>query len=287
MNQNQRREYLRSRDLEMSKQMEKTIKDAQPKPKPDMSVKLLKPIQINTDLLRGTPQYTAERQLADLSLAQQLNNTRKQAMYSIEGKTPEKTANSVTDEMIEEYKREVMKPVEINGQQFLYQPVEVPPIPDPFYRPYLSKYLTEKEYNSIFKTLVDEHMQAHSELDKLHERKIELEDIYSSGSTMPSFLSKIAKYDAPKRRAELDALDTAALVRELEDLGGDRGRSRKAGIINKIINLEKKPSPVNPVLKQIEMVEKKQADGLFFALSCNNASIPEHFLLQLTALLRF
>jgi hypothetical protein len=35
------------------------------------------------------------------------------------------------------------------------------------------------------------------------------------------------------------------------------------------------------------MVEKKQADGLFFALSCNNASIPEHFLLQLTALLRF
>ena len=70
MNQNQRREYLRSRDLEMSKQMEKTIKDAQPKPKPDMSVKLIKPIQINTDLLRGTPQYKAEKQLSDLSLAQ-------------------------------------------------------------------------------------------------------------------------------------------------------------------------------------------------------------------------
>ena len=259
MNQNQRREYLRSRDLEMSKQMEKTIKDAQPKPKPDMSVKLIKPIQINTDLLRGTPQYQAEKQLSDLSLAQQVNNTIKQAMYSIEGKTPEKTASAVTDEMIEEYKKEVMKPVEINGQQFLYQPVEVPPIPDPFYRPYLSTYLTEKEYNSTFKTLLDEHLQANSELEKLRERKSDLEDKYASGSTMPSFLTKIAKYDRPTRRAELEALNTAELVKELEDLGGERGRSRKAGIINKIINLEMKPSAVDPVLKQIELVDKSIA----------------------------
>ena len=51
MNQNQRREYLRTRDLEMSKHMEKTIKDAQPKPKPDMTLKLLKPVLINGDLL--------------------------------------------------------------------------------------------------------------------------------------------------------------------------------------------------------------------------------------------
>ena len=57
----------------------------------------------------------------------------------------------------------------------------------------------------------------------------------------------------------MEALDTAALIRELDDLGGDRGRSRKAGIINKIINLEKKPSTVNPVLKQIEMVDKRIA----------------------------
>ena len=51
MDQNQRREYLFQRDLELEKQMEKTIKDAQPKPKPDMTLKLLKPIKINTDLL--------------------------------------------------------------------------------------------------------------------------------------------------------------------------------------------------------------------------------------------
>jgi hypothetical protein len=36
MNQNERREYLRSLDLEMSKLNEKIIKDAQPKPIPDI-----------------------------------------------------------------------------------------------------------------------------------------------------------------------------------------------------------------------------------------------------------
>ena len=35
----------------------------------------------------------------------------------------------------------------------------------------------------------------------------------------------------------------------------------------------------------MEMVEKKQAKGLFFALSGSNVSIPEHFLLQFAALL--
>ena len=37
MDQNQRLEYLFQKDLQMSKQIEKTIKDAQPKPKPDMT----------------------------------------------------------------------------------------------------------------------------------------------------------------------------------------------------------------------------------------------------------
>ena len=103
MNQNQRREYLRTRDLEMSKQMEKTIKDAQPKPKRDMTLKLLKPVIINNDLITGTPQYKAEKQLSDLLLAQQIENIVKLAMYAVEGKTQEPSKSSVTQEMIDEY----------------------------------------------------------------------------------------------------------------------------------------------------------------------------------------
>ena len=90
MDQNQRREYLFQKDLEMSKQIEKTIKDAQPKPKPDMTFKLLKPIKINTDLLTGTPEYQAQKQLSDLELDQQINNTIKQAIRTAENKAPEK-----------------------------------------------------------------------------------------------------------------------------------------------------------------------------------------------------
>ena len=105
MNQNQRREYLRNMDLEMSKQNEKIIKDAQPKPKPDVSVKLLKPIKIDNDLITGTPQYKAEKQISDVLLSQQIENTVKLAMYAVEGKTPEPSKSSVTDEMIDEYKR--------------------------------------------------------------------------------------------------------------------------------------------------------------------------------------
>ena len=73
MDQNQRLEYLFQKDLQMSKQIEKTIKDAQPKPKPDMKLKLLKPITINQDLLTGTPEYQAQKQLSDLELDQQIN----------------------------------------------------------------------------------------------------------------------------------------------------------------------------------------------------------------------
>lgn len=147
MNQNERREYLRSLDLEMSKQNEKIIKDAQPKPKPDISVKLLKPIKIDNDLITGTPQYKAEKQISDLLLSQQIENTVKLAMYAVEGKTSEPSKSSVTDEMIDDYKKEIMKPVEIMGQKFLYHPVDMPKLPDAFVPKGLSNpFISEEDY---------------------------------------------------------------------------------------------------------------------------------------------
>ena len=44
MNQNERREFLRNKDLEMSKQVDKIIKEAQPKPQKDIKPLLLKPV---------------------------------------------------------------------------------------------------------------------------------------------------------------------------------------------------------------------------------------------------
>ncbi len=44
MNQNERREFLRNKDLEMSKQVDKIITEAQPKPPKDIQPLLLKPV---------------------------------------------------------------------------------------------------------------------------------------------------------------------------------------------------------------------------------------------------
>ena len=124
MNQNQLREYLFQQDLAHDKQMDKIIKDAQPKKiNDDYKLKLMKAPIITRDLIG--PEYTAERQLLDLSLDLQMQNTIKQAMYALDGKTPEPMKGSVTEEMIADYKKEVMKPVQIGNKLHLYRPVEI------------------------------------------------------------------------------------------------------------------------------------------------------------------
>ncbi len=175
MNQNQRREYLRTRDLEMSKQMEKTIKDAQPKPKRDMTLKLLKPVIINTDLITGTPQYKAEKQLSDLLLAQQIENTVKLAMYAVEGKTQEPLKSSITQEMIDEYKKEIVKPVEIGGKKFLYNPVDMPKLPGPFVPKPLSDALIKEEDYQAYRANVLSYIETRQgDLETLERDKQEL-----------------------------------------------------------------------------------------------------------------
>ena len=87
MNQNELREYLFQKDLVQEKEMDKLIRDAQPKNvNEDYKLKLYKPPIITRDLIG--PDYIAEKQLMDLSLDLQLQNMVKQAMYAVDGKTP-------------------------------------------------------------------------------------------------------------------------------------------------------------------------------------------------------
>ena len=110
MNQNELREYLFQKDLAHDKEMDKLIRDAQPKKIiDDYKLKLIKPPIITRDLIG--PDYIAEKVLMDLSLDQQMQNMIKQANYAVDGKTPEPMKGSVTEEMIADYKKEVMKPV--------------------------------------------------------------------------------------------------------------------------------------------------------------------------------
>ena len=240
MNQNQRREYLRTRDLEMSKQMEKTIKDAKPKPKPDMTLKLLKPVLINGDLITGTPQYKAEKQLSDLLLAQQIENTVKLAMYAVEGKTQEPMTSSVSQEMIDEYKKEIMKPVEIGGKKFLYSPVDMPKLPEKFVEKPLSDALIKEEDFQNERTAILTYIETRQgELETFEREKQELEDLARSGPIGP-----VVAYNEDDRLRDLSdkALYPYDRLKAIiqKDFGSKLPASRKTeDLIKRIITLEK------------------------------------------------
>ena len=126
MNLNEHREMLRRNDLEMSKRLNKIIEDSKPKPVPDMKLNILKP-PIMQEELTGTPEYRATKQLANLLLTQQLDNTITSAMNAITGKTPEKDTK-VSQEAQDEYTS--MTPIEVGGKQQLYYDVPIPALPN-------------------------------------------------------------------------------------------------------------------------------------------------------------
>ena len=237
MNQNERREYLRSLDLEMSKQNEKIIKDSQPKPKPDVSVKLLKPIKIDNDLITGTPQYKAEKQISDVLLSQQIENTVKLAMYAVEGKTPAPSKSSVTDEMIDDYKKEIMKPVEIMGQKFLYHPVDMPPIPGAFVPKGLSNpFISEEDYKLERANVLEFITEHQARLEELELEEKGLGEQFRNGGN-PGFYDEQGRRDR-LRQPDIDDDDLKNIIRN-GLMGALPRKVNTNNLIDRIIDIEK------------------------------------------------
>ena len=225
MNQNQLREYLFQQDLAQQKEMDKLIRDAQPKKvNDDYKLKLYKPPIITRDLIG--PEYTAEKQLMDLSLDLQLQNMVKQAMYAVDGKTPEPMKSSVTEEMIADYKKEVMKPVEIGGKYHLYRPVELPPLVKPPKKPYDhgGDKITEADFESDSQYIFSIIRKYEEELEKLQTKRKVLEDKFTLGS------SKV--YDEATRREELEKMSKKDLI---DILGQKKSVLNETELIRKII----------------------------------------------------
>ena len=196
MNQNQLREYLFQQDLAHEKQMDRLIKDAQPKKiNEDYKIKLMKAPIITRDLIG--PELMAERQLLDLSLDLQMQNTIKQAMYALDGKTPEPMKGSVTEEMIADYKKEVMKPVQIGNKFHLYRPVEIPPLVKPADKPYDhgGSEITESQFQNERHKKIRTMNAYDNALAKLQEQKKALEDQFTLASS--------ATFDETARKSEL------------------------------------------------------------------------------------
>ena len=233
MNQNQLREYLFQQDLAYEKQMDRLIKNAQPKKiNEDYKIKLMKAPIITRDLIG--PEYMAERQLLDLSLDLQMQNTIKQAMYAVDGKTPEPMKGSVTEEMIADYKKEVMKPVEIGGKYHLYRPVEIPPIVKPIDTPYNhgGAKITEAAYDRRRQYILDDIEDNTKHLAAAQAYKKTLGDRFT--------LTSSSMYDETARRTYLNTLSKNELI----PLAGFKtSKQDAAALINKIVANEKKGKP--------------------------------------------
>ena len=237
MNQNQLREYLFQQDLAQQKEMDKLIRDAQPKKvNDDYKLKLYKPPIITRDLIG--PEYTAEKQLMDLSLDLQLQNMVKQAMYAVDGKTPEPMKSSVTEEMIADYKKEVMKPVEIGGKYHLYRPVELPPLVKPPDKPYDhgGDKITEDDFEKDSQYIFSFIRKYQEELEKLQTKRKVLEDKFTLGSS--------TAYNEATRREELGKMSKIELI---AILGQKKSVLDETELIRRIITKEKlrSASPVD------------------------------------------
>jgi len=225
-------EYLFQQDLAHQKEMDNIIRDAQPKKiNEDYKIKLIKAPIITRDLIG--PEYMAERQLLDLSLDLQMQNTIKQAMYALSDKKPEAMKGSVTEEMIADYKKEVMKPVQIGNKFHLYRPVELPPLekPDPVPYDHKGAYITEAESQRKAEIILNDINKFETELDRLNNFKIRLEDKFTLDSTA---------FDEALRREELDKMLNAALEQIVKDKGLPMPKSKsKFNLIKAIIDAEK------------------------------------------------
>ena len=158
----------------------------------------------------------------------------KQANYAVSDKKPEAMKSSVTEEMIADYKKEVMKPVEIGGKYHLYRPVEIPPpLVKPPPKPYDhgGAYITEAEAQREAGIILNDINKFETELDRLNDLKKRLEDRFTLSSSA---------FDEALVRDTLDELFNPALEQIIKDKGLPMPKPKtKANLINAIIDAEK------------------------------------------------
>jgi hypothetical protein len=212
MNLNEHREMLRRNDLEMSKRLNKIIEDSKPKPVPDMKLNILKP-PIMQEEPTGTPEYRATKQLANLLLTQQLDNTITSAMNAITGKTPEKDTK-VSQEAQDEYTS--MTPIEVGGKQQLYYDVPIPALPRFVPKPYTSHFTNPKDFKLEKDRLLRDLNISFRRRESYQKEINKIEDLLNAKAYVSSegFKSKLPPFNIDIRREELKKLTVSELYDE-------------------------------------------------------------------------
>ena len=238
MNQNERREFLRNKDLEMSKQIDKIIKESQPIPPKDIQPLLLKPVYPNIELT-GTPEYRANKQMTDLLLAQQLETTIADAMNALTGTQTVPTVNKVPQTMMDEYIK--ANEIDINAdQKTLYNPIQIPVVRKPVPKPLpFGKLITQAEYENEKGRLINLYEVEVEQRERILDAEDDITDLINDGN-----FGGVIAFDEATRRDELNDKANYKLNADLNaflytlDPAIKPGRTR-GEIINKIISFEK------------------------------------------------
>ena len=198
MNQNERREFLRNKDLEMSKQVYKIIKESQPIPPKDIQPLLLKPVYPNIELT-GTPEYRANKQMTDLLLAQQLENTVADAMNALTGTQTVPTVNKVPQTMMDEYIK--ANEIDINAdQKTLYNPIQIPVVRKPVPKPLpFGKLITQAEYENEKGRLINLYEVEVEQRERIQDAEDNITDLINDGN-----FGGVIAFDEATRRDELN-----------------------------------------------------------------------------------
>jgi hypothetical protein len=182
----------------MSKQIEKIVKEAQPKPPKDIQPLLLKPVYPKIELT-GTPEYRANKQMTDLLLAQQLENTISDAMHAALGTQTTPTANTVPQTMTDEYIK-ANEPSINADQTTLYNPVPIPVVPKPIPKPLpFKKPVSEAVYQTERERLINLHERESAIRVRILEAEQDTKDLINAGK-----FAGIVVFDEKAKRAQLN-----------------------------------------------------------------------------------
>ena len=204
MNLNDRREFMRNNNLEMTRKLDKIIEEAKPKPLIEKRPIISKRIIIEQDIT-GTPEYKATKQLSDLLLTQNLNNIITGAMNSISGSKTERD-NKVSQDVEDDFRS--MNPVEVGDQKRLYYDVPIPKLPTFTPDPPTTRLKSEEEFIIERERLLVNLNTSYAERDAKQEEIQATEDgINNNAYDDPTvaFTSAIPVYDPRARASELKA----------------------------------------------------------------------------------
>jgi hypothetical protein len=252
MNQNERREFLRNKDLEMSKQIDKIIKESQPKAPKDIQPLLLKPVYPNIELT-GTPEYRANKQMTDLLLAQQLETTITDAMNTISGTQTAPTVNKVPQTMMDEYIK--ANEVDINAdQKTLYNPLPIPAIRKLVLKPLpYGRLITQEDYEKEKIRLIQLHEAELTQREAILGAQKNVTELINAGN-----FKAVGLYDEATKRAELNDKTKYKFNADLIALLPAEEQAKKgtrAEIINRIIKIEKNISGEAELKKNLATIQ--------------------------------